>query len=339
MSFRLNNPEQLEHMLDATRVGYWKYDARLRQICASEGCFTMLGMTFEKDAHTLTRWLARIHEQDRLYIRKQYEEHGKTEWCWTMEIRMLNRQGQYVWILSRVCIIERDAEGLPVLFMGVNLNIQVTKDNEALRNQIQLKEGMILGLMGVSIGSVSVYDFLKNRVTYSQWRIMNRLGYPPEEYITLSSDFFKLILHPDDDIVIKRHIEKIIQSKPGEVIECVFRLRNKDGDYHWVAMRDYVTERTETGAVSQLVGSMVDVTRYKAIKQELDGNLALLDTLSYRNSHELRAPVATVLGLVRIIRHELKTDESVQELIDALETTVEKMDRVIHEFGTALTKL
>ena len=338
MSFRLNNPEQLEHMLDSTRVGYWKYDARLRQICASEGCFTMLGMNFEKDAHAVTRWLARIHEQDRLYIQKLYEEHGRNEWCWTMEIRMLNGQGQYVWILSRVCIIERGTDGLPVLFMGVSLNIQVTKDNETLRKQIQLKEGMILGLMGISIGSINVYDFLKNRVTFSQWHIMNRLGYAPDEYITLSSDFFKLILHPDDDVIIKRQIEKIIQSKSGEVIESVFRLRNKQGDYHWVAMRDYVTERTESGAVAQVVGSIVDITRYKAIKQELDDNLSMIDTLSYRNSHELRAPVATVLGLVRIIRHELKTDESVQELIDALETTVEKMDRVIHEFGTALTK-
>ena len=338
MGFKLNNPEQLEHMLDSTRVGYWKYDARLRQICASEGCFTMLGMTFEKDAHALNRWLARIHEEDRLYIQKLYEEHGKNEWCWTMEIRMRTRQGQYAWILSRVCVIERSAEGIPVLFMGVNLNIQVTKDNEVLRKQIQLKDGMIMGLMGISIGSINIYDFLKNRVTFSQWHIMSRLGYSPDEYVPMSSDFFKLILHPDDDVIIRRQIEKIVGSKPGEVIESVFRLRNKLGDYHWVAMRDYVTERTESGAVSQLVGSIVDISRYKAIKQELDDNLSMLDTLSYRNSHELRAPVATVLGLVRIIRHELKTDESVQELIDALETTVEKMDRVIHEFGAALTK-
>lgn len=338
MSFRLNNPEQLEHMLDSTRVGYWKYDARLKRICASEGCFTMLGMVLEKDAHPLNRWLARIHEQDRLYIKKLYEEHGKKEWCWTMEIRMLNGQGQYVWILSRVCVIERDAEGMPALIMGVSLNIQVTKDNETLRKQVQLKEGMILGLMGVSIGSISIYDFLKNRVTFSQWHIMSRLGYGPDEYVALSSEFFKLILHPDDNPVITRHIEKVIQSKPGEVPECVFRLRNKQGEYHWVAMRDYVTERTETGAVSQLVGSIIDVTRYKAIKQELDDNLAMLDSLSYRNSHELRAPVATVLGLVNIIRHELKTDEAVQDLIDVLETTVKKMDNVIHEFGTALTK-
>jgi hypothetical protein len=84
------------------------------------------------------------------------------------------------------------------------------------------------------------------------------------------------------------------------------------------------------------MGSVMDVTRYQDMKKQMDRSRALLDHISYRNSHELRSPIATVLGLVTLLRYENKSNNNVTELLDSLETTVAKMDRVVREFGASL---
>jgi PAS domain-containing protein len=61
-----------------------------------------------------------------------------------------------------------------------------------------------------------------------------------------------------------------------------------------------------------------------------------LDTFIYRSSHDMRAPIATLLGLVEMVKNE--TDETKrQKCFDFMEESVAKLDGFIHEI-TELTK-
>jgi len=334
----LTTPSLIEEILDATSTGWWEYNSVENRIIVNSSWLKILGLS-ENQSIGIKQWLRLIHPDDRTQVFKNLNDLIYREDSFRIEWRMLNTRNEFVWFASRLKVVEKTESGKPLRTVGVvTLNIQEHARIETLEKEAIKKAQLINGLMQISFSSTSIYDFVNQKVINSQWRIMKRLGYGPEEFPVISDHFFEKILHPDDAWIIQKHMDKIKLSKNDEVLECVFRLKGKNENYHWVALRDTVLYRNKSGDVCQLIGSMIDVTRYKTIKKELDDNLAMLESLSYRNSHELRAPVATILGLIQVIRHELETEGSVQELIDLLEQTISKMDKVIHEFNRVLSK-
>jgi PAS domain S-box-containing protein len=331
-------PSLIEEILDATSTGWWEHNALENKITINSSWLKILGLKENGQAIGMKQWLRMIHPDDRTPVFKSLNDFIHQDGFFRIEWRMLNAEGVFVWFTSRMKVMERTEGGKPLRTVGmVTLNIQEHARIEFLEKEAIKKAQLINGLMQISFSSTSVYDFVNQKVISSQWRIMKKLGYEMEETADISNHFFQKITHPDDIPVIERHIEKMKKSKKDEVVECLFRLKAKNGRYHWIVLRDTVLGRTNNGDLCQLLGTMVDVSRYKEIKEELEQNLAMLDSLSYRNSHELRAPVATILGLINVIRHELETEGSVQELIDLLEQTISKMDHVIHEFNNALS--
>lgn len=327
---------QIEEILESTSTGWWEFNGITNKICCSAAWVKILGIPEDDQVIDIKKWIHTVFPDDRAQVIKTLTDHVHDN-EFTLDWRMLNREGKYVWFSSRVKVMERNEAGKPLRLVGVvYMNIEEHARIEALERDALRKAQLINGLMQISFSSTSVYDFVNQKVISSQWRVMKKLGYQIEESAEISDHFFQKITHPDDIAVIERHMEKMKVSKKDEVVECLFRLRAKNGNYHWIVLRDTVLGRTNNGDLCQLLGTMVDVSRYKEIKEELDDNLAKLETLSYRNSHELRAPIATILGLVAVIRNELETQGSVQELIDLLEETIRKMDKVIHDFNDAL---
>ncbi len=332
----LLSTSQIEEILECTSTGWWEFNGITNKICISPAWVKVLGYPEDDQLIDIKRWMRIIFPADRAQVVKTLTDHIH-ENSFTLDWRMLNHESKYVWFSSRVKVTERDNTGKPSRIVGVvYMNIEDHARIEALEKETLRKAQLINGLMQISFSSTSVYDFVNQKVISSQWRVMKKLGYAMEETAEVSDHFFQKITHPDDIPVIERHMEKMKLAKKDEVIECLFRLRAKNGNYHWIVLRDTVLGRTNNGDLCQLLGTMVDVSKYKEIKEELDQNLAKLETLSYRNSHELRAPIATILGLVAVIRNELETQGSVQELIDLLEQTIKKMDKVIHDFNKAL---
>jgi len=200
----------------------------------------------------------------------------------------------------------------------------------------QNQNSVIDALINTSLGSVTLYDFKKGEVMFSQWNVLKSLGYRPEEYKNASSNFFKSIVHPEDAWIIENHIRKIKLSKPGEIFSFNLRIQDKKGCFRWIHVRNTVLSRNDKNEVIQLIGSVVDTSRYRHIKNKLDLHSSRLDHLAYRNSHELRSPVASMLGLVALLKSKNRTEEFTDEIYDLMETTATKMDNVIREFNAEL---
>jgi len=198
------------------------------------------------------------------------------------------------------------------------------------------QSSVINALINTSLGSVALYDFQKCEVMFSQWNVLKSLGYQPEEFKEASNNFFKNIAHPEDAWIIKNHIRKIKLSKPGEIFSFNLRIQDKKGCFRWIHVRHTVLSRNDKGEVTQLIGSVIDTSRYRHIKNKLDLHSSRLDHLAYRNSHELRSPVASMLGLVALLKSKNQTKEFTEEIFDLMETTATKMDNVIREFNVEL---
>jgi len=329
---------RLERILDATTEGWWEWNIEADQTFYGAGWFKMLGLEPIEDAIATSLWEEHMHPEDRIRAIENQQRFIKSDDAWEQEFRMRHVDGRYLWILSRGKVLHRSASGAPLQVGGLHINITAQKEINSLKNELKTKEALVRGILKVSLSSLSMYDFIARRMCFTSGHIMSQMGYPEIEFAHISQDFYKEILHPDDQSKMHEHILKLIQSQQGEHLECMLRFRNKSGDYQTIMFRDSVFERDDEGNPEQVLCSAIDVTKYLMLKAKMDENMKFIREMSFRNSHEMRAPVATMLGLVRLIKFELHSPEAVEELIDYLDKTVTKMDEVIRELTHTLER-
>lgn len=77
-----------------------------------------------------------------------------------------------------------------------------------------------------------------------------------------------------------------------------------------------------------IYGVYVDITRRKQVEEELKTRNAELDNFVYKVSHDLRAPLSSVLGLVNLSRLEGNTDNP-QEYISLIGEKIQALDHFI----------
>ncbi len=177
------------------------------------------------------------------------------------------------------------------------------------------------------------YDLSNHILLFSSGMICKLLGYSQDEYVKLSNDFYKNIVHPDDFQLVQQTINKLIHSKSGEVIEMTVRLRKSDGYYIWVYSRQMIYERNHKDHICTIIREVGDVTKLIELQGELKEKVELLKVISYTNSHQLRGPVASIIGLVDLIEEHEITSEHNRQILDFLKEAIIKLDNVIHEIN------
>ncbi|MFY0672138.1 MAG: PAS domain-containing sensor histidine kinase [Bacteroidia bacterium] len=85
--------------------------------------------------------------------------------------------------------------------------------------------------------------------------------------------------------------------------------------------------------ITKLVNSEIQLKEQNETLTKLNEEL---DTFIYRSSHDMRAPIATLLGLLDLVKNE-KDDEKRNQCFSFMEESISKLDGFIHEI-TELTK-
>jgi signal transduction histidine kinase len=121
-------------------------------------------------------------------------------------------------------------------------------------------------------------------------------------------------------------------NRPWEV-ENRYR-RAADGMYRW-HLSQAVPIHDEEGNVVLWVGTATDIHDQKTAQHALENTLKELheknfelDQFVYKTSHDLRAPLTTIMGLVSILKLE-KNKATKTHYVDLIETRVNKLDLFI----------
>jgi signal transduction histidine kinase len=162
-------------------------------------------------------------------------------------------------------------------------------------------------------------------------------------------------VHPDDyETGIQRWLHSLATGVPLEV-EC--RLRGQAGDYRWMLGRGLAL-RAEDGTISQWIGTFTDIHEHRLALERIDqtqqmlrdNNEALtrvnvdLDNFIYTASHDLRAPITNIEGLLQALRSELPSpaapspNTQVEFILNLMEDSVERFTRTIDQL-TDVSKL
>jgi PAS domain S-box-containing protein len=179
------------------------------------------------------------------------------------------------------------------------------------------------------------YDLYNQKLLFSSGLVHQLLGYSEKEYEGLSYDFYKTVIHPDDYHIVQRALEKIKGSKKGDVIEMTVRARKRDGKYIWAYSRQMIYERNDPKNICVIIREVEDVTDLVELRDKLEEKVQQLKIVSYKNSHLLRSPVASIIGLVDLIEEHAITGDHNKQILDFLKEAITKLDAVIREINDA----
>lgn len=199
---------------------------------------------------------------------------------------------------------------------------------------MDLKKDVVFDkLFKVTPVGINIVD-LKNRqlIHTSNW-VLDHLGYSPDEFIAVSHNLFEAIIHPDDRKAQLAAYHKLMTDPSILFTECSLRYLKKDGQYVPALIRLAVLDVDENRVPKTALTTAVDITEILELRERLNAELRKIEIISYKNSHELRGPVATILGLIQLIDHHGLGDSISLEIINALRDTVQKLDSVIREIN------
>jgi PAS domain S-box-containing protein len=161
-------------------------------------------------------------------------------------------------------------------------------------------------------------------------------GFKPNEYMRGEPDEF---IHAEDYRLFMRFMEEVT-ANPGHLIETSFRAKHKDG--HWQWMEGSAVDMRHHHAIKGIVFNFRDITQRKKADQErsdLVGQLIEqnndLRQFSFIASHNLRGPVASLLGLFNLLKLQTIPPESEQLLVMA-HKAVAHLDSVIRDLSLIL---
>ena len=192
-----------------------------------------------------------------------------------------------------------------VLIVYFLININHHSEQDLLRTTEELRksrERNELVIEAVNAGIYELHQSEKNIFVSPTWKKL--LGYAEGDLTDFTLEFLFAILHPDD---VQRAQEKMkqhfIDQKPyfQEV-----RLRTKSSEYVWF-MDSGITKFTDNGQPIVTVGSIIDINERKQAEEKVFRQNELLakankelDQFVYSVSHDLRAPLSSILGLTNV---------------------------------------
>ncbi|MDY7055528.1 PAS domain S-box protein [Limnospira fusiformis] len=135
---------RLELGLASANTGLWDWKMQTGELWFNKQWKSMLGYQEHEIENRLTEWQSRVHPDDLAQVYQDVERHiqGKTE-LYRNEHRLRCKDGSYRWILAQGRMVERDAEGRPLRFIGTHTDISDRKKAEQTIEQQAQRERLL----------------------------------------------------------------------------------------------------------------------------------------------------------------------------------------------------
>ena len=294
----------------------------------------VLGITQDEWQADPLVWLASMHPEDRDRIAAENERTEATGEPFIADYRSIARDGRVVWFHDEATLV-RDADGQPLFWQGVMIDITALKDTQAQLADAEARYRAIVE----QTPAITYIDAVEGEggTLYISPQTTTLLGYTPEEWYA-EPDLWSTIVHPGD----RGHDDAADAGSPHS---SEYRVVAKDGTIVWVHdQASLITD--DEGNPRFWEGVLVDITQQKraeelerALQAERETAQRLRDVDEMKNtflqavSHDLRTPLAAILGLaVTMEREDLDLDaREVRDMSRRIAQNARKLDRLVND--------
>ncbi|MFO0878266.1 MAG: PAS domain S-box protein [Gemmataceae bacterium] len=164
-------------------------------------------------------------------------------------------------------------EGAPALLIHAR-DIQARREAE---QSLEESRRFIERVARLSPNIIYVFDIQKQVNIYANRMIGEVLGYSPEEIQAMGTEFLPRLTHPDDLRQLAALLNRWKTVEDGTTVETEYRMRARNGKWHWFIGRDTVFARDAAGRVLQIIGTAEDITTRKLAAEEVLASKRMLE--------------------------------------------------------------
>jgi PAS domain S-box-containing protein len=201
---------------------------------------------------------------------------------------------------------------------------------------VKQSEARFRALIENNFDSIVMRD-ANQKMIYASPSVERLIGYTVSE---LTSDAINLHVHPDDDSAVRASYEKMLHH-PGVPFPITMRMKTKSGNYVWT--EGVVTNMLENRDVKGIVSNFRDITERKEgelqrekITYDLVERNKNLEQYAYIVSHNLRGPVANILGVSILLEMDQISSEDREQSLGYLFDSARRLDDVIKDLNMIL---
>jgi two-component system CheB/CheR fusion protein len=123
--------DRLYMAIEATNDGMWDWHLVTNELYFDQRFYTMLGYEPYEFPASFSEWMNHIHPDDTKMVQKHLEKYLENKLQqWVIEYRFKAKNNNWVWILNRGKVFERDEDDKPLRMIGVHTDITKQKKNE-----------------------------------------------------------------------------------------------------------------------------------------------------------------------------------------------------------------
>ena len=250
--------ERYKYAERAVNDGLWDWNILTGDDYLSSRWKEIVGFTDDELANHQSSFFDRIHPDDRSGVSAVVQESIDGGMRFSTEFRILHKDGDYRWVLSRGELV-RDAAGRAVRMVGAMTDTtESRKANEALRRR---KEHFRRLIENASDLITAVNN--QGVITYQSPASVRSLGYPAEEMVGRSWGEF---MHPDDSEAVQAAMVGLVTGKESAVsVEC--RVRHKSGV--WRTFQSVGRSVTGESADGFIIVNSRDITETRQLEEQL----------------------------------------------------------------------
>jgi PAS domain S-box-containing protein len=322
--------EKYDIVSKATSDIIWDWKITEDKMTWSKGIENIFGYKQDQVGKSSKWWFDNIHPEDtiKMSIKLYSFIEQKTE-KWQDQYRFKCADGSYKYVLDRGFIL-KDETGKSVRMIGAIQDITKQKEEEQRLKLLETvithtKDSIIITESNLNEGKIP-------NIVYVNPAFTKISGYNAEEIIGKSPEIF---IGPDSDIEEHDKLIDAIKNKQECQIETLSY--KKDQEAYWVNFNMLPVYDSE-GELSHWVSIQRDVTEDKKqevekeqLIKELTQNNKDLQQFSYITSHNLRAPLSNLTGLLNLIDDIPIENPELKEIIDGFNRSTHLLNETIND--------
>ncbi|MDR7371235.1 PAS domain-containing sensor histidine kinase [Flavobacterium aquidurense] len=322
--------EKYDIVAKATSDTIWDWKIQEDSISWNRGIEGIFGYNQEEVGKTSKWWFDKIHPEDsiRMSIKLYSFIEQKTE-KWQDQYRFRCADGTYKYVLDRGFLL-KDEKGRAIRMIGAIQDITKQKEEEQRLKLLetvitQSKDSILITEANSAVRKIP-------KIVYVNPAFSQMSGYQSNEIIGKSPNIFK---GPKSDSDELKKLLRAIKNEEECLIETISYTKKKEE--YWVRFSMIPIFNNE-GVISHWISIQRDITDEKKLEtekehliRELTQNNKDLKQFSYITSHNLRAPLSNLIGLLNLIEDIPIDNPELEEILTGFTKSTHLLNETIND--------
>ncbi len=308
-------------------IGNWELDFSSGKAIWSDVACSIYGLSADDNIHTYEDWEAFIHPEDLDHVRSVIAKGQKTISNYNIHHRIVRKDGAVRHIYSQVEYVFNE-EKIPVGLYGVGHDITDMMELKAGLTKSEANIRLIMDLIPLSIYARDAdgYYIFGNHVFLNHYGIVAAdLKHKHLRDFARSDAEYDLLWSQDQQVLSsdeKLFVSEFKQTDHNGIIKT------------WRIIKVPFTPEGHTRkAVLGIAEDITDRKRYEEDLVELTNSLTArnkdLEQFSQMVSHDLRGPLATLMGVSEVVDNIKLEQEEISLFISGIKSSLIKLDNII----------